>query len=306
MLDGRMDMAQDGDMKPPLFDYYDPSTEAETLALLAAHGSDAKILAGGQSLMPLLNMRLVEPATLIDVNRVESLSYIRDTPTALHIGALTRQRQVERSALVARHCPLLCDALQHVGYTPIRQRGTIGGSLAHADPAAELPAVMTALEAQFVLRSQRGSRILTPAEFFVTYLTTALEPDELLCDVQAPLPPPRTGWSFMEVARVAGAFAIVGAAVLLTLDTTGRCQHARLAFTGVGPVPQRAYQTEAVLQDQLLDAQLLQSAAQLADHDLGPDSDMHASAAYRRNLARVLAQRALHLAWQRAQEEPTV
>ena len=293
-------------MKPPLFDYYDPSTEAETLALLAAYGPDAKILAGGQSLMPLLNMRLVEPTLLIDVNRVESLSYIRHTPTALHIGALTRQRQVERSALVARHCPLLCDALQHVGYTPIRQRGTIGGSLAHADPAAELPAVMTTLEAQFVLRSQRGSRVLTPAEFFVTYLTTALEPDELLCDVHIPLPPPRTGWGFVEVARVTGAFAIVGAAVLLTLDTAGRCPRARVAFTGVGPVPQRAYQTEAVLQGQLLDTQCLQSAAQLADHDLGCDSDMHASAAYRRNLARVLAQRALHLAWQRAQEGPTV
>ena len=293
-------------MKPPLFDYYDPSTEAETLALLATYGPDAKILAGGQSLMPLLNMRLVEPTTLIDVNRVESLSYIRHTPTALHIGALTRQRQVERSALVVRHCPLLCDALQHVGYTPIRQRGTIGGSLAHADPAAELPAVMTALEAQFVLRSQRGSRVLTPAEFFVTYLTTALEPDELLCDVHIPLLPPHTGWSFVEVARVAGAFAIVGAAVLLTLDPAGRCQRARVAFTGVGPVPQRAYQTEAVLHDQLLDARCLQSAAQLADHDLGPDSDIHASAAYRRNLARVLAQRALHLAWQRTQAEPTV
>jgi CO/xanthine dehydrogenase FAD-binding subunit len=233
-------------MKPPLFDYYDPSTEAEALALLAAYGTDAKILAGGQSLMPLLNMRLIEPTILIDVNRIEALSYIRHTPTALHIGALTRQRQVERSVLVARHCPLLCDALQYVGYTPIRQRGTIGGSLAHADPAAELPAVMTALEAQCVLRSQRGSRILAAADFFVTYLTTALEPDELLCEMRIPLPSPRTGWGFVEVARVTGAFAIVGAAVLLTLDTTGRCQRARVAFTGVGPVPQRAYQTEAV------------------------------------------------------------
>ena len=255
--------------------------------------------------MPLLNMRLVEPATLIDINRIESLTYIREAPQALHIGALTRQRQIERSPVVARSCPLLCEALQHVGYPQIRHRGTLGGSLAHADPAAELPAVMMALEAQFILRSQRGSRVLTPAEFFVTYLTTALEPDELLCEVHVPLPPPRTGWSFLEVARVAGAFAMVGAAVVLTLHESGHCQRARLAFTGIGPVPQRAYQTEAALQGEVLDPRRLQDAAQLADQELDPDSDMHASAAYRRNLARVLAQRALHSAWQRAQEGQT-
>jgi CO/xanthine dehydrogenase FAD-binding subunit len=276
-------------MKPPLFDYYDPATETETLDLLAKFGPDAKILAGGQSLMPLLNMRLVEPAALIDVNRVAALSYMRDTPEALHIGALTRQRQIERSAVVARCCPLLGEALQHVGYAQIRHRGTLGGSLAHADPAAELPAVTTALPAQFVLRSQRGSRVLTPAEFFVTYLTTALEADELLCEVRIPLQPPHTGWGFLEVARVAGAFAIVGAAVLLTLHESGHCQQARVVFTGVGPVPQRAYQTEAALHGRVLDPQRLQEAAQLADQDLDPDSDMHASAAYRRNLARVLA-----------------
>jgi aerobic carbon-monoxide dehydrogenase medium subunit len=292
-------------MKPPLFNYYDPTTETETLALLAEFGSDAKLLAGGQSLIPLLNMRLVEPAALVDLNRVASLSYIRQTPEALHIGALTRQRQIERSPVVAHSCPLLCEALQHVGYVQIRHRGTLGGSLAHADPAAELPAVMLALEAQFILHSQRGSRVLTPAEFFVTYLTTALEPDELLCEVHVPLQPPHTGWSFLEVARVAGAFAIVGVAVVLTLHESGRCQRARLAFTGVGPVPQRTYQTEAALQGEVLDPQRLQDAAQLADQDLDPDSDMHASAAYRRNLARVLAQRALHSAWQRAEEEQT-
>ena len=292
-------------MKPPLFDYYDPMTEAEALALLAEFGADAKLLAGGQSLMPLLNMRLVEPAALIDLNRVASLSYIRQAPGALHIGALTRQSQMERSTVVAHSCPLLCEALQHVGHAQIRHRGTLGGSLAHADPAAELPAVMLALEAQFVLRSQRGSRVLAPAEFFVTYLTTALEADELLCEVHVPLQPPRTGWSFLEVARVAGAFALVGAAVVLTLDESGRCQRARLAFTGVGSVPQRACQTESALQGEGLDPQRLQEAAQLADQDLDPGSDMHASAAYRRHLARVLAQRALHIAWQRAQEAPT-
>ena len=210
-------------MKPPVFDYYDPTTEDETLALLAQFGDDAKILAGGQSLMPLLNMRLVAPASVIDVNRVESFSFasIQATPEALHIGALTRQRQVERSDEVARHCPLLAEALQHVGYPQIRHRGTIGGSLVHADPAAELGAAMTAVEAEFEVRSQHGSRVLTPETFFVSYLTTALEPDELLCEIRIPHQPPRTGWSFMEIARVAGAFALVGAASLVTVQPRG-------------------------------------------------------------------------------------
>jgi CO/xanthine dehydrogenase FAD-binding subunit len=287
-------------MKPPVFDYYDPATEEETLALLAQFGDDAKILAGGQSLMPLLNMRLVAPGRVIDVNRVESLASMRTTPEALHIGALTRQRQVERADDVARYCPLLAEALQHVGYPQIRHRGTIGGSLVHADPAAELGAVMTAVEAQLELHSQQGSRVLTPETFFVSYLTTALEPDELLYEIRVPHQPPRTGWSFMEVARVAGAFALVGAAALVTLDDADRCVRARLALTGVGSVPHRAVATEAALQGEQLAPQHIQEAAQRADDNLDPDSDVHASAAYRRNLARVLAQRTLTAAWQRA------
>lgn len=292
-------------MKPPIFDYYDPVTEDEALAFLARFGSDAKLLAGGQSLMPLLNMRLVEPANLIDINRLESLAYIRETPTALHIGAMTRHRQMEDSASVAHHCPLLCEALHHVGCLPIRCRGTLGGSLAHADPAAELPAVMAALEAQFEVRSQRGSRVLSAEEFFVTYLTTALEPDELLCEVRLPRQPPHTGWSFQEVSRVSGAFAIVGAAALLTIDEASRCLQARLALTGVGSGPQRAFTTEAALQGEVLDHRNLQEMVWVADRELDPDDDVHASAAYRRNLARVLAQRTLHMALQRAQEEHT-
>jgi carbon-monoxide dehydrogenase medium subunit len=165
--------------------------------------------------------------------------------------------------------------------------------------------VLAVLEVELVLRSQRGSRVLHAAEFFLTYLTTALAPDELLCEVRVPQQPARTGWSFLEVSRVAGAFAIVGAAALLTLDDAGRCQRARLAFTGVGPIPQRASATETALQGELLDAQRLQEAAQVATHNLDPDSDVHASAAYRRHLARVLAQRTLHVAWQRAQEWQT-
>lgn len=292
-------------MKPPIFDYYDPATEEEALELLGAFGPDAKLLAGGQSLMPLLNMRLVDPGNLIDLNRLSRLSYITATSNTLHIGALTRQRQAELSAHVARTCPLLQEALQHIGYPQIRQRGTLGGSLAHADPAAELPAVMAALEAQFVVKNQRGSRLLNWQDFFVGYLTTALEADELLSEIRIPVQPVPTGWSFMEVQRVAGAFAIVGAAALIGLHPDGRCRQARLAFTGIGAVPQRASATEAALQGMPVDAALLQEASHLADTELDPESDVHGSAAYRKHLARVLAQRTLTLAVARARASAT-
>lgn len=192
-------------MKPPVFDYYDPRTEEEALSLLAEFGSDGKLLAGGQSLMPMLNMRLVEPAQLIDLNKLSSLSYIRETPEALHVGALTRQHQIDISPVIEKYSPLLGEAIRYVGYPQIRHRGTIGGSLVHADPSAELPAAMTALEAEFEVRSQRGARVLPAAAFFETYLTTSLESDELLCEIRIPYQAPRTGSCFMEVARVAGA-----------------------------------------------------------------------------------------------------
>jgi CO/xanthine dehydrogenase FAD-binding subunit len=287
-------------MKPPVFDYYDPRTLDEALELLRQFGPEAKVLAGGQSLMPLLNMRLVTPAQLIDLNRLNGLSYVRTTPEAVHIGALTRQYAIEHHAVMGRTCPLLVEALHHVGYAQIRHRGTLGGSLAHADPAAELPAVMLALDARFELRSQAGTRSVSPEDFYLTYLTTALEPEELLCDIRLPLPPPRTGWSFQEVARVAGAFAIVGVAAVMTLDEAGRCLETRLGFTGIGPVPQRAARAEAALRGEVVTLERLQQAAQVADAELDPDSDVHASAAYRRQLAKVLAQRTLQAAWERA------
>ena len=287
-------------MKPPLFDYYDPETEDETLALLAEFGTDAKILAGGQSLMPLLNMRLVEPVALIDINRLDTLSGIREQADGLAIGALARQHVVEQAGLVKRHFPLLSETLPYVGYPQIRNRGTIGGSLVHADPSAELPAVMTVLDAKFEVRSQQGQRILPPQTFFESYLTTSLEPEELLCEIHIPYLLPRTGCAFMEVARVAGAFAIVGAASLVTLDEVGSCTHVRVALTGVGPVPHRAAATEAALQGEALTPERIELASQLADTDLEPESDVHATAAYRRNLARVLTRRTLMTARQRA------
>jgi CO/xanthine dehydrogenase FAD-binding subunit len=287
-------------MKPPIFDYYDPETEGEALELLGAFGSEAKLLAGGQSLMPLLNMRLVSPGNLIDLNRLNRLNYINETPNALYIGALTRQRQLEYADQVKRSCPLLQEAVRYVGYPQIRSRGTLGGSLSHADPAAELPAVMTALEAQFEVKSHRGSRLIDCQDFFVDYLTTALAADEMLCEIRIPQQPAHTGWSFMEMQRVAGAFAIVGVAAVVNVDQDGRCHRVRLAFTGIGSVPQRANATEAALQGAVVDAALLRDVCQLADSELDPESDIHGSAAYRKNLARVLAQRTLTQAFQRA------
>lgn len=287
-------------MKPPLFDYYDPATEDEAFALLAEYGPDAKVLAGGQSLMPLLNMRLVEPAVLIDINQLQTLSGIREASDHLAIGAMTRQHGVEQSELVRRLCPLLSEALPHVGYPQIRHRGTIGGSLVHADPSAELPAVMAALDVEFDVRSRQGSRVLGPEAFFESYLTTALGPEELLCEIRIPNQPPRTGYGFLEMARVAGAFAIVGVAALVTLNEEDRCVRARVSVIGGGPVPHRATATEAALQGETLTSERIQQAAQVADADLEPESDVHATAAYRRNLARVLTQRTLTTAWQRA------
>ncbi len=287
-------------MKPPLFDYYDPGTAEEALALLTEYGTDAKILAGGQSLMPLLNMRLVEPAVLIDINRLDTLSGIREHADYLALGAMARQRDVEQSELVRRHCPLLSETLPHVGYPQIRHRGTIGGSLVHADPSAELPAVMSVLDAAFEVRSQSGHRILHPESFFESYLTTSLEPEELLCEIRIPVQPPRTGYGFLEVARVAGAFAIVGVAARVTLDEADRCLQSRVALIGVGPVPHRAAATEVALQNEILTPERIQQAAQVADAELEPESDVHATAAYRLNLAQVLTQRALTTAWQRA------
>ena len=195
------------------------------------------MLAGGQSLVPLLNFRLVRPAYLVDLNEIAGLDGIRLDDGHLAIGAMTRQRAVETSGLVRQRCPLLAEAMPQIGHVQIRNRGTIGGSLAHADPAAELPAVVAALDGELVLRSARGQRMLKPEQFFVAYLTTAAEPDELLVEVRLPAMPPRTGSAFLEVSRRHGDFALVGVAATVTLDADGVCTGGALALTGVGPTP---------------------------------------------------------------------
>ena len=280
-------------MKPPRFDYLVPRSLDEALGLLAQHGEEAKVLAGGQSLVPLLNFRLVRPAHVVDLNEIPGLDTIRVDDGRLAIGAMTRQRQAETSALVRERCPLLAEAMPQVGHVQIRNRGTIGGSLAHADPAGELPAVVAALDGELVLRSRRGERRLAPHDFFVGYLTTAAAPDELLVEARVPVTPPRTGTAFMEVSRRHGDFALVGVAATVTLDAGGVCTACAIALTGVGPTPVVARDAARALVGVKPTDDALMDVGRRVAGALMPDSDLHASADYRKHLAGVLTRRAL-------------
>ncbi len=291
-------------MKPAPFDYYAPDTIHEALAHLARHGYDAKPLAGGQSLVPVMNFRLAQPSVLVDLNNVSELFFIRpDGDAGLRIGAMTRQAQVEHDALVAERAPLLQDAMPKVAFPQVRSRGTYGGSIAHADPSAELPAVSVALNGRFRLRSQSGERWVPAEEFFVALFTTALEPDELLVEIALPAMPPRSGWSFMEVSRRHHDFAMAGVAAVVALDGKDLCQQARLVFFSVGDGPMYARQAEETLVGQAPTPEAIRAAAEMAaTADIDPGSDIHASAEFRRHLARVLAGRALEEAFGRASD----
>jgi CO/xanthine dehydrogenase FAD-binding subunit len=288
-------------MKPASFVYHRPATLDEALALLADHGGDAKPLAGGQSLIPAMNFRLARPAILIDLERVRELAFMTAGPDGLRLGAMTRQRDVERSPLAARAAPLLHETLPFIAHPQIRNRGTIGGSLAHADPAAELPAVALALDARLHLKRRDGARWIPAAEFFTGLFATALAPEELLVEVAVPAPAARTGWAFEEVARRHGDYALVGVAAVVTLDTQGRCERVRLALLSVGEGPVLAAQAAGLLVGQVPSADLIRAAADAAaTSDIDPPGDIHASPAYRRQLAAVLTRRALTRALERA------
>jgi carbon-monoxide dehydrogenase medium subunit len=280
-------------MKPPAFEYHAPRSVDEVLALLSELGDDAKLLAGGQSLVPLLNFRLARPAHLIDLNRLAELAYVREWDGGVAIGAMTRQRTLERDARVRQCTPLLAHALPLIGHVQIRNRGTIGGSLSHADPAAELPAVVAALDGQLVVCGRTGERVLRAEEFFRGYLTTSLEPSDLLVEVRLPGLPPRTGTAFVELSRRHGDFALVGVAAALTLDEEGRCDQARIALIGVGPAPLRELDAEKALRGQMPSEDVFRAAGRTVAAALQPESDLHASAEYRRDLAEVLVRRAL-------------
>jgi carbon-monoxide dehydrogenase medium subunit len=288
-------------MKPPRFEYEVPGSVAEALVLLERHGDQAKVLAGGQSLSPMLNFRLVRPQVLVDLNEIAELAGIREVDGMLAIGAMTRQRAVETSEVVRRRCPLLAAAMPQIGHVQIRNRGTIGGSLAHADPAAELPAVVAALGGRLVVRGPAGERVLTTEQFFVSYLTTALETGELLVEVRLPIAAPRTGSAFVEVSRRHGDFALVGVAATVTLDETGVCVGCALALTGVGPTPIVARAAASRIIGARPTPVMLEEAGRWAAADLRPDSDLHASTEYRQEVAGVLTRRALGHAVERAQ-----
>ena len=286
-------------MKPPRFDYRAPESLDEALDLLADSGPDARILAGGQSLVPVLNFRLARPGLLIDINRIAELAGIDDKDDRLVIGATARQRAIEMSTVVARAVPLLHEATRYVAHLPIRTRGTVGGSIANADPAAEDPAVAAALEATMVCRSRRGERRIAAAGFFVDVLTTALEPDEMLVAVEFPKIPDGAGAAFAEISRRDGDFALAGVAAQLVL-VDGRVRDARIAACGVGPAPLRFRDAEEILLDSAWEPEAIEAAADAVAASADPHDDVHASAAYRRQLAAAMARRALNDAHARA------
>ncbi|HET6965199.1 MAG TPA: xanthine dehydrogenase family protein subunit M [Acidimicrobiales bacterium] len=289
-------------MKPPPFDYSCPDTLEEALAILAEVGDEARPLAGGQSLIPLLSLRLARPSHLVDLAGIADLKAIDGSGEELVVGAMVRERKAEADDDVRRVAPLLAGALPFIGHPAIRSRGTIGGSLSHADPAAELPAVALVLEAQLVAESRdRGRRTIPAADFFTGFFTTALEPDEILTGVRIQAPAPGTGWAIDEVARRHGDFAMVGAAAVVRIDKdSGRIADARVALTGVSDTPVRAREAEQMLVGADPTAETWSEAAQKASTALSPPSDVHGSSAYRRHIAGVLIGRTLARAAERA------
>ena len=288
-------------MKLPYVEYEAPTTVAEAIDLLAEHLDQASVLAGGQSLIPLMALRLARPAVLIDINGIDELSGVSATDGWVAIGAMTREYVAEKSETVADTVPLLAAALPLIGHEAIRSRGTIGGSLAHADPAAELPAVARALDAEFVVRGQSGMRVIPAAQWFEGYLTTSRRPDELLLEVRFPTARRGTGISFQEVARRHGDFAIVGLAASLTLSE-GAISDARLAFAGMSDVPVRAADAEDLLVGERPSAELFDEAARRAIGDVDPPADLHGSSDYRKTVAAAMVRRGLRAAADNARE----
>jgi CO/xanthine dehydrogenase FAD-binding subunit len=288
-------------MKPAPFDYIAATSVEMAAASLAEAGDDAKIIAGGQSLVPLLNFRLLRPSVLVDINPIESLSFITETATDIRIGALTRHYQLETSPVIARHLPVLSCAMTHVAHLAIRNRGTIGGSLAHGDPAAELPMMALLLDAELRIGSVSGARTTAARDFFLDALTVDLGAGEIVTEVVLPKLPPRTGWGFAEVARRHGDFALAAVAATLTVAADAIVE-ARIATTGVGRTALRVAEAESLLVGQALTPHLSGQAVEAVRAAVEPESDLHASADYRRHLAGVLTSRAVAAAWRRAKE----
>ncbi|TFV67948.1 xanthine dehydrogenase family protein subunit M [Blastococcus sp. CT_GayMR20] len=290
-------------MKPAPFEYVAPTTLAEALDVLDTHGDEVKILAGGQSLGPLLNLRLATPSVLVDINRVPGLDRIEVDDGHLRVGALVRQRAAERSAVLGGAAPLAVEALHSVGHIGIRNRGTLAGSIAHADPSAEMPAVLTVLGGSVRAVSRAGDRTIPAAALFQTYFTTVLEPEEMVVEVLLPRRPVRTGHAWLEFAQRHGDFAIVGVGAVVTLDEDGRCRAARVVCTGVDSVPFDASEVAATLVGSPVDGDACAAVADAVARTCQPGTDVFADASYRRRLIRSLVPRALQAAGRRAQGE---
>ncbi|MGB2649545.1 MAG: xanthine dehydrogenase family protein subunit M [Pseudolabrys sp.] len=291
-------------MKPAAFDYVIADSIDMAVASLADGGGDAKIIAGGQSLVPMLNFRLLRPSILVDINRIGDLAFIQETGKNICVGALTRHFQLETSPVIARHLPILACAMTHVAHLAIRNRGTIGGSLAHADPAAELPMMALLLDAELSIASTSGKRTIAARDFFLDALTVDLAGSDIVTEIVLPKLPPETGWGFDEVARRSGDFALAAAAATLTLSA-GIISQARIALTGVGSTTTRAAEAEALLVGQALEPGLTARVIDAVRAAIEPETDLHASSEYRRHLAGVLAGRAVSDAWRRANESAT-
>jgi CO/xanthine dehydrogenase FAD-binding subunit len=286
-------------MKPASFDYIVAESIDMAVASLKEAGADAKIIAGGQSLVPMLNFRLLRPSVLVDINRIAGLAFIEETDKDIRVGALTRHHQLETSPVIARHLPVLSCAMTHVAHLAIRNRGTIGGSLSHADPAAELPMMALLLDAELHVASASGKRTVAARDFFLDALTVGLEGDDMVTEIVLPKLPPGTGWGFEEVARRHGDFALAAVAVTLTVSG-GAIAQARIALTGVGPTALRATAAETSLIGHALEPNLTGRVIEAVRAVIVPETDLHASADYRRHLAGVLTGRALAAAWRRA------
>ena len=290
-------------MKPAPFDYHVPDSLEQALDLMSQHAGEAKILAGGQSLVPAMNFRVVQPSVLIDLNRVAELSYIREEESVLRIGAMTRERQLELDPLIPKWSPLLEEAMPHVAHPQIRNRGTLGGSLANADPAAELPVIMLALDARLRARSASDERWIDAQNFFSGMFSTDLAPDEILVEIELPANPPRTGWSFIEVAPRAGDYALMGVAALVTLDEQDKCKHAKLVYLNAGDGPVEAKEASKLLEGETPGDTLIESAAALAgEREINPFGNVHTSPEFQRHLAQVLTKKALKQAIKHAEE----
>ncbi len=286
-------------MIPAQFDYISAKSLDEAVSLLAKHKDDAKLLAGGHSLLPAMKLRLMQPKVLIDISRIKDLNYIREDKGQIRIGAMTTHYQIESSDLLRKLCPLLAETASHLGDVQVRNRGTIGGSIAHADPAADWPAAILALDAEIIVAGPKGQRSIKADQFFVELLTTALQPGEIVKEI-AFATPKGPGQAYVKVRHPASGFAVVGVAVNLARDGSGKCQSAGVGITGVSPKPYKAKAVEDALKGSNLDAKSLSAAAGHATDKVDANSDLFASAEYRKHLAEVYTRRALETAVSRA------